>query len=166
MARGACQGAADDIAYVDIVRTWLDRAGFEPCHIQQVGNEPVETLGFLLDGPDQLFLRCVVEVRIGNATRKGYLYDERQAGAGTPLNDCRVDASGAINTAVYGQPQYPAIDERWEAVQARAEDALCRHLGVKTAALEEWGDAKGRQKRTVVKALRDAAASLRKEATA
>jgi hypothetical protein len=38
-----------------------DRAGFEPRHVQKIGDETVEALGFVLDRADQFVLRRVVE---------------------------------------------------------------------------------------------------------
>ena len=49
--------------FVQIVKRRLrnDRAGFEPGHVEQVGNEPVEPLRFVDDGRQELGLGGVVE---------------------------------------------------------------------------------------------------------
>lgn len=99
--------------------------------------------------------------RVGH--HKGYLYDTDQADAGTPLTDCRVCAAGAINIAVYGQPAFPSRETTEGELQLefRAFDALVAHLRLGVTTLPDWNDAEDRQKRTVVKAFRDTAASLR-----
>ena len=48
------QGAADDLGEIDQLELRLDRAGFQPRHVEQVGDEAVQPLGFLLDRAEQL----------------------------------------------------------------------------------------------------------------
>ena len=98
------------------------------------------------------------EVVDTNGHHRGYLYDEAQADEGTKPAECRVDAVGAVNVAVFGQPCWPSEEhpERFlaEAVVVELEKTIKQPAA-------GWNDAKGRQKRQVVKALRDTAASLR-----
>lgn len=93
---------------------------------------------------------------------KGYLYDEDQADAGTPRTDCRVCAVGAINVAVHGLPSYSVtqVSDEQQELGAVAQEALAAHLDLGTTTVPQWNDAKARQKRQVVKAFRDTAASL------
>lgn len=94
---------------------------------------------------------------------KCYLYDEDQADTGTPRTDCRVCAAGAINFAVHGMPSYSVtqVSDEQRELEVVAEEALAAHLGLGSTTVPQWNDAKGRQKRQVVKAFRDTAASLR-----
>jgi hypothetical protein len=97
--------------------------------------------------------------RVGH--HKGYLYDEKQA-KGSALEDCRVCAVGSILAAAYGKPRFPA-EEPEENVTDLAIDALIVTVG---GPVPPWNDDPKRQKRQVVKALRDTAARLRDEVPA
>lgn len=98
-----------------------------------------------------------------NGHHKGYLYDESQADDGTPLADCRVCAAGAINIAVYGQPTFPSSEtsDAQLALELATVQALNDHLRLGTTTVPNWNDEPKRQKRQVIKAFRDTAASLR-----
>lgn len=96
-----------------------------------------------------------------NGHHRGYLYDEAQADEGTKPAECRLDAVGAINTAVFGQPCWPS-EEHPDRLLAEAVVVELEKTVKGPAA--GWNDAKGRQKRQVVKALRDTANRLRAEA--
>ena len=41
-------GRADDVAQVEEIEAQLDRAGFEAGHVEQIADEAVEALGFVL----------------------------------------------------------------------------------------------------------------------
>ena len=60
---GALQRAADDLAEVVQRGVRHDGAGLELGHVEQVGDEAVEPLGFVDDGREQVGLRGVVERR-------------------------------------------------------------------------------------------------------
>ena len=57
------QGRADDLADIVQGQVGQDGAGLEPGHVEQVGDEPVEALGFINDSPDQLGLGLIVQGR-------------------------------------------------------------------------------------------------------
>ncbi|QCX81169.1 hypothetical protein C9F11_37930 [Streptomyces sp. YIM 121038] len=93
---------------------------------------------------------------------QGALYDGRQA-EGAPTSECRVCAIGAINTAVYGSPSYPAYDSPHHDLALLAERWLRVYLQLDTVTLPEWNDALGRTQEQVVQAMRDTAKRLREE---
>ncbi len=96
--------------------------------------------------------------RVGH--HKNYLYDEKQAAKGVPVVDCPTCVWGAIHYAVHGEPRPSSTGTHDKFLLGQmAGDAVRKHLRVQT--LVAWNDAKGRQKRQVVKALRDTAAALR-----
>ncbi|NUP15439.1 MAG: hypothetical protein HOZ81_04910 [Streptomyces sp.] len=96
-----------------------------------------------------------------NGHHKGYLYDEAQADEGTPLADCRVDAVGAINTAVFGKPRWPAEDHAGCRLAEAAVTALEAFVG---KPVPGWNDDADRDADDIIAALWDTAAGLRKEA--
>ena len=53
---GALQGGADDLADVVERSVRRDRAGFEPGHVEQVGDEAVEPLRFVVDRREKVGL--------------------------------------------------------------------------------------------------------------
>ena len=60
---GAPQRAADDLAHVVRCRIGDDGAGLELGHVQQVGDEPVQPLGLVDDGGEQIRPGGVVQRR-------------------------------------------------------------------------------------------------------
>ncbi len=57
--------AADHFAKIVRRRVWHNRAGFELGHVEKVGDEPVETFGFVDDRRQQIAL-----LRIGQPVRQ------------------------------------------------------------------------------------------------
>lgn len=106
------------------------------------------------------------EVVHSNGHHKGYLYDEAQADGTslddrTPIADCRVDAVGAINAAVFGKPRWPAEDHAGCRLAEAAVTALEAHVG---KPVQGWNDAPETTADDVIAALWDTASGLRKEA--
>ena len=93
-----------------------------------------------------------------NGLHKGYLYDEAKADEGVKPAECPVDAVGAVNTAVFGKPCWPAEEHPGSLLAQAVVLALQETVG---RPVTGWNDERGRQKRQVVKALRDTAARLR-----
>jgi len=93
--------------------------------------------------------------RVGH--NKGWLYDETRADAGEALTDIPVCSVGAVLAAAYGMPRYPSEYPEHSALVDAAITALTATVG---QPIHVWNDAKGRQKRQVLKAFRDTAASL------
>jgi hypothetical protein len=94
--------------------------------------------------------------RVGH--HKGYLYDEDRADNGDDLAEIPVCSVGAVLAAAYGRPRYPSLyAERSDVVDA-AITALAATVG---EPIHVWNDAKGRQKRQVLKVFRDTAAGLK-----
>ncbi len=62
------ESAADDLAEVVQGSVRRDRAGFQPGHVEQIGDEPVEPLGLVDDRGDQIRLRLLVQ-RVGHASK-------------------------------------------------------------------------------------------------
>lgn len=89
-----------------------------------------------------------------NGHCRRYLYDTKQAAAGTKLADCRVDLIGAINIALYGTPRYGGTG-----LGRAIEQALLARIP--DASIVTWNDAKGRTKHDAIALLRDTAAALR-----
>lgn len=87
------------------------------------------------------------------------LYDEAQA-MGTPLKRCRVCAMGAINSAVYGGPQYPVRERDLNPAGEMAVEHLRMYLGINVS-VAQWNDQKLRTQDEVTAAMRSAAAELR-----
>jgi len=58
---GTFKRCADDFADIVRRRVEFDRAGFEPCHIEQVGNEAVEALRLLDDRRKQIDFAFVIQ---------------------------------------------------------------------------------------------------------
>lgn len=113
-----------------------------------------ETLATPTDTQVAELLAKAADVIDANGHCKRDLYDHRQAAAGTPLADCRVDIIGALNIASHGTPRYTGRDLLvWTAEQA----ILAR---IPEAAIVTWNDARGHGKREAAKLLRDTAASL------
>ena len=75
---GAPQRAADDL--VEIVERGVEHegAGFEPRHVEQIGDEAVEPLGFLDHGADELDLLLVGQRAGKIAQRAGGAEDRRE----------------------------------------------------------------------------------------
>lgn len=94
--------------------------------------------------------------RVGH--NKGWLYDETRADAGEALAEIPVCSVGAVLAAAYGQPRYPSIYPEHSDLVDAAISALCNTVG---QPIHVWNDAKGRQKRQVLKAFRDTAAGLK-----
>lgn len=96
--------------------------------------------------------------RVGH--HKGYLYDETQAEDGTPLEECRVCAAGAILAAAWGTPRYPDRDPEInlsDAALHELEEAIQQPIA-------SWNDEEERQQEQVTEALRGTATRLRAEA--
>jgi hypothetical protein len=89
-----------------------------------------------------------------NGLAKRYLYDTRQAAAGLPLDQCRVDIIGALNIAAHGTPRYAA-----SRIVYAAERALQKRID--RASLVVWVDEKGRGKDDAIVLLMETAAHLR-----
>lgn len=94
------------------------------------------------------------QVVVVNGHFKRHLYDPRQADGGTALENCRVDAIGALNIAHHGTPQYVGSP-----LVHAAEHALHDHLGVVSVTV--WNDAENTTQDDVVQAFRDTATNLR-----
>ncbi len=63
---GTLQRGADDLAEIDHRRFELERAGLEPGHVEQVGDEAIEPLGLVLHRRDQFLADVlIVELAIG-----------------------------------------------------------------------------------------------------
>lgn len=95
--------------------------------------------------------------RVGH--HRGHPYDPGKVDGGMKREDVPVSADAALRIAVYGTYITPVTvtADQVDLVFA-AEKAFEDHVADR---IDRWSDAKGRQKRTVVKALRDTAASLR-----
>ena len=96
-----------------------------------------------------------------NGHHQGYLYDEAKADDGLLLQACPVDAVGAINTAVFGKPRWPAEDHAGSPLAQAATLALEETVG---KPVPGWNDEPGRTSDEVITALWDTAERLRKEA--
>ena len=94
-----------------------------------------------------------------NGLAKRYLYDTKQAAAGMPLDQCRVDIIGALNIAAHGTPRYAGSPIVYDAERA-LEQRIDR------ASIVVWVDEKGRDKDDAVVLLMTTAAELRAEAAA
>ena len=57
---GTAQRAADDLAEIVPRGIRHDRAGFQPGHVEQIGDEAIEPLGFVDHGGEQIVLLVVV----------------------------------------------------------------------------------------------------------
>ena len=117
-----------------------------------------------IDAPSNAELADVLDKAEAHIERvghhKNYLYDEKQADQGIPIVDCPTCVWGAIHYAIHGEPRPSSTGTHEEFLLGQmAGDEVRKHLHVQT--LVAWNDAKGRQKRQVVKALRDTAAALR-----
>jgi hypothetical protein len=73
---GPLQRRADDFGHIDQLESQFDRAGFETRHVEEIGDEPVQALGFFLQGAEQLFafgrtvlLREAAQARYGAEDR-------------------------------------------------------------------------------------------------
>ncbi|WP_432139737.1 DUF6197 family protein [Streptomyces sp. bgisy154] len=91
-----------------------------------------------------------------NGLNKRYLYNTKQAAAGIPLAECRVDIIGALNMAAHGTPRYAATP-----IVTAAEQALLQRID--TASLVAWNDQPGRNEDDAVTLLAAVAAELRAE---
>jgi hypothetical protein len=91
---------------------------------------------------------------------QGRMYDSGQADAGTPVEQCRVCAIGAVYAAIHGVPR-AGVEGPALTLAIAAENALEGHLDGSVVA---WNDEQGRTKDDVTTALRATAASLRGEA--
>lgn len=96
-----------------------------------------------------------------NGHHKGYLYDEAQADDGTKPAECRVDAVGAVNTAVFGQPCWPAEAHPDRLYAEAVVVALEKTVG---KPVPGWNDEGERTQDDVITNLWDTAERLRKEA--
>lgn len=95
-----------------------------------------------------------------NGHHQGYLYDEAKADDGLLLQACPVDAVGAINTAVFGKPRWPAEDHAGSPLAQAAALALEETVG---KPVPGWNDEPGRTSDEVITALWETAERLRKE---
>jgi hypothetical protein len=95
-----------------------------------------------------------------NGHHQGYLYDETKADDGLLLQACPVDAVGAINTAVFGKPRWPAEDHAGSPLAQAATLALEETVG---KPVPGWNDEPGRTSDEVITALWETAERLRKE---
>lgn len=86
---------------------------------------------------------------------QGRLYDD----AYTPLTACPVCAMGAINTALYGTPQFPAHLRRGSYGTYEVAELLRPRIG--NAELAEWNDVPERTQAEVTALMRETAAELR-----
>ncbi|WP_045562335.1 DUF6197 family protein [Streptomyces sp. FxanaA7] len=86
---------------------------------------------------------------------KRYLYSVHQAESGLPLDECQVDAIGAINVVVHGTPRHVGGDPLTRAAEKAVE------ARIEAPSLATWCDHKGNNKEAAVQLLRDTAASLR-----
>lgn len=99
------------------------------------------------------------EIITTNGHHKRYLYDTRQAQSGLPLDKCRVDILGALNTVAHGTPRYAGSP-----IVFAAETALTRRID--RVSLVVWNDEQGRGKDEAVDLLTRTAMELRAEAQA
>lgn len=90
-----------------------------------------------------------------NGFHRFWLYDEKQAGGGTPLRDCRIDVHGAINVAVHGTPRWVGGSD----LVAQAEREITADCGM--VSLAAWTTVKGRSKRDALALLKRTATRLR-----
>src|SRR5215472_13526553 len=51
---GPLQRRADDLGDIDQFELELDRTGFEPGHVEKIGDEPAQPFGLILEGCEQL----------------------------------------------------------------------------------------------------------------
>jgi hypothetical protein len=96
------------------------------------------------------------EIINANGFNKRYLYDTRQAANGTPVEDCRVDIIGALNTAAHGTPCYagsPAVFAAEQVITAR----------IAAPSVVVWNDTKGHNADGAIALLKRIAAELRTE---
>lgn len=90
---------------------------------------------------------------------QGRLYDDAQADAGTPLDQCRVCLLGAMYAALQdGVPRAGLIATRELTLAIAVEDALEDHLD---GPVITWNDDPNRTKDEVTAALRATATELR-----
>lgn len=148
--------AHDPTARADVLEL-LDVIGFLP----NLQGERVSTTTELKPAEIADAVDKAAEVIEKNGLHKGYLYDEAKADEGTKPAECPVDAVGAINTAVFGQPCWPAEQHPGSLLAQAATLALQETVD---KPVPGWNDEPRRQKRQVVKALRDTAARLREAA--
>jgi len=73
---GPLQCRTDDLGDIDQFELQLDYAGFEPGHVEEIGDEPVQALGFFLQCAEQLlaFGRAVL---LGEAAQARYGAEDR-----------------------------------------------------------------------------------------
>jgi hypothetical protein len=83
------------------------------------------------------------EVIETNGWTQGQYYDYRQAAAGTPMNECRVCAAGALCLAILGDPRIPDFNAGASGLFYQARREVSKRLPV-FEALTEWNDAEGR----------------------
>lgn len=101
------------------------------------------------------------EVIEANGLHKGYLYDEDKADEGVKPADCPVDAVGAINVAVFGQPCWPSDSHTGSLLAQTVALALQETVG---KPVPGWNDEAGRTDDDVITRLLETAERLRKEA--
>lgn len=65
-------------------------------------------------------LRLAADVITANGFHRHYLWDTRQAQAGTPPEYCRVDIAGALAVALHGRPAMAHTPEVWAAEELLA----------------------------------------------
>ena len=73
---GTPQRRADDVADVEQIEVELDRAGFQPGHIEQIADKTVEPFRFVLQSREQLVAFASV-VPIGVAAQARHRADYR-----------------------------------------------------------------------------------------
>ena len=76
------------------------------------------------------------------------------------LSGCPVDAIGAINVALFGQP-FPPDGVHAHGAPGDIGDMVLQHLGLSGVDLETWNDEPSRSRDEVVAAFAGAAAELR-----
>ncbi|MFJ9633706.1 hypothetical protein ACIRU8_39040 [Streptomyces sp. NPDC101175] len=101
-----------------------------------------------------------VDIIDRNGHHRGYLYDEESADRGLLLQTCPVDAVGAINTAVFGKPRWPAEDHPGSRLAQAAVEALQETVG---EPVPGWNDGEARTQDDVITAFWETAERLRRE---
>ncbi|MFF1301132.1 hypothetical protein, partial [Streptomyces sp. NPDC058296] len=89
-----------------------------------------------------------------NGFFRHYLWDTRQEAAGTPVQNCRVDITGATAIALFGSPCY-AGSPRVRAVEQELVDRI------NAPSLAAWSTYPGNGQTQAVQLIRDTAATLR-----
>jgi hypothetical protein len=101
-------------------------------------------------------LRHAARIIRRNGLHQGHFYDYDQRDNGTPEDECRVCALGAVNTAVAGSPSSRLSRDDVRAVVNHLNAYAATVLGEVT--VPEWNDQDGRTVEQVALLLRRAAA--------